>query len=236
MNSLDWSILIVYMMGLVGFGIYLSKSQFDINDYYIAGKKMRWCNIGLSTVATQLSAISFISAPAFVALKKNGGLIWLGYEFAVPFAVIIVGTFILPIFHRIHIISIYEYLEMRFDAGTRKLLSLVFQISRGFAGGIAIYAAAIVLSAMLELHLWQTILIIGLVTLVYDFLGGMKIVVYSDVIQMIILLIGIIICGISAFNLLPEWSSISLNFPVERLQTIDFKHTGFGGSNDFTFW
>jgi len=236
MNYLDWSILIGYLLGLIVFGLYLSRSQFSIEDYYVASKNMRWYNIGLSTMATQLSAISFISAPAFVALKKNGGLIWLGYEFAVPFAVIIVGTIILPLFHRLRIISIYEYLELRFDAATRKFLSVVFQISRGLAGGVAIYAAAIVLGVMLGLELWQTILIIGIVTLIYDFLGGMKIVVYSDVIQMIILLLGIVICTITAFNALPDWGTISNIFPIERLKTINFVNTGLGDGNDFTFW
>ncbi len=236
MNYLDWYILIGYLLGLIVFGLYLSRSQFSIEDYYVASKNMRWYNIGLSTMATQLSAISFISAPAFVALKRNGGLIWLGYEFAVPFAVIIVGTIILPLFHRLKIISIYEYLELRFDVATRKFLSLVFQISRGLAGGVAIYAAAIVLSVMLGLEIWQTILIIGIVTLIYDFLGGMKIVVYSDVIQMIVLFIGIVICTISAVNALPEWSAIGNMFPVERLKTIDFISTGLGDGNDFNFW
>jgi len=236
MNYLDWSILIGYLLGLIAFGMYLSRSQFSIEDYYVASKNMRWYNIGLSTMATQLSAISFISAPAFVALKENGGLIWLGYEFAVPFSIIVVGTIILPLFHRLKIISIYEYLEFRFDVATRKFLSIVFQISRGLAGGVAIYAAAIVLSVMLGLKIWQTILIIGTVTLIYDFLGGMKIVVYSDVIQMIILFAGILICTLSAFNTLPDWGAITNMVPFERLKTIDFINTGLGDGNDFTFW
>ncbi len=236
MNYVDWFIIFGYLLGLIGLGFYLSRSQFSINDYYVAGHKMRWYSIGLSTMATQLSAISFISAPAFVALKKDGGLLWLGYEFAVPFAVIIVGTIILPIFHRYKYISIYQYLEQRYDTTTRKFLSLVFQISRGLAGGIAIYAAAIVLHVMLDLRMWQTILIIGTVTLVYDFLGGMKIVILSDVLQMIILFAGIIICTLFAIHDLPSWESVSTMFPAERLQTIDFRNTGLGDGKDFTFW
>ena len=224
------------MAGLIGLGFYLSRSQFSIEDYYVAGNKMRWYSIGLSTMATQLSAISFISAPAFVALKQNGGLIWLGYELAVPFAIVIVGSVILPMFHRFKLISIYQYLELRFDSATRKFLSLVFQISRGLAGGIAIYAAAIVLCVMLGIKMWQTILIIGAVTLVYDFLGGMKIVILSDVIQMIILLAGILVCSLFAIYDLPDCNSIFSLFPAERLQTINFKNTGFGDGKDFTFW
>lgn len=236
MHVIDWIIIVVYLIGLIGLSRYLSRRQFDVEDYYLGGRRLSWWAVGLSTMATQLSAVSFVSAPAFVALKPGGGLIWLGYEFAVPLAVLFLMIFFLPVYHRTRVMSIYEYLEKRFDAGTRTLVSLVFQISRAMATGVTIFAVSIVISATVGIPLWVTILITGVVTLIYDAWGGMRAVIYSDVLQMIILMVGIVLCGLEAYELVGGWDHVVQSLSPERFRTIDWAGHGFGDGRDFGFW
>ena len=179
MNLLDWSIVCLYLAGMILFSVYLSRGQKEQADYYVGGRALPWWAVGLSTMATQTSAISFISVPAFVALREGGGLTWLQYEFAVPLAIIFVMICLIPFFRRLRLISVYEYLEMRYGPGTRSLLAGVFLLSRGLATGVAVYASAIVLAVCMGTDLWLMILLIGVVTLIYDAIGGMKAVVYN---------------------------------------------------------
>ena len=235
MNLLDWSIIALYIAGLIVFGIFLSRGQKSTEDYFLGSRNLPWWAIAISTMATQLSAISFISAPAFVAVRPEGGLIWLGYEFAVPLAMIFVMIVILPFLHRNHIVSIYEYLEHRFDPGTRTLISLIFQISRALATGVGVYAIAIVFSVTVGMNIWVTIVIIGVVAMVYDTLGGIKAVVYTDVVQMGILLIGILVCSGYALYHVGGWGEALGAVPAQRWKSIDWGH-GFGDGADFGFW
>lgn len=236
MNYLDWIVISVYLAFLIGFSAYLSKRQKSMEDYYLGGRTIPWWAIGVSTMATQLGAISFISAPAFVALKPGGGLKWLGFEFAVPLAMVFVMIFIIPVIHRTGSISLYEYLEKRFDSSTRSIVSFIFQISRALATGVGIYAIGIVLSAILNVPLAPTILVIGFVTIIYDVLGGIKAVIYTDVIQMFVLSIGIIICGIAAYHFIGGMDNLLLSFDKERLVILDMNSHGFGDGESFSFW
>lgn len=235
MNLLDWLIIIVYVGGLLFLGYYFSKNQKDTKDYFLAGRAFGWFPIALSTMATQLSAISFISAPAFVGLRENGGLKWLGFEFAVPLAMIFLMYVIIPPLYKSGVVSIYGYLEERFGLSTRLIISVVFQLSRAFATGISVYALAIVLSAVLNIPIWVTIIIAGVVTLIYSTLGGMKAVVYTDVIQMIILVLGIVICGWVGLNELGGWDNFVAQVDRSRLFAVNFKDFGIGKGSEFGF-
>ncbi len=226
MNILDWSIIIVYLMGMIGLSVFLGRKQSNQEDYYVGGRKLPWWAVGISTMATQTSAISFISVPAFVALAPLGGLTLLQYEMSVPLAMIVVMAFLLPFFRKLELVSVYEYLEMRFGPSVRYLVSTVFLVSRALATGVGVYAIAIVLSVCLGTPLWLNILIIGIVTIIYDTIGGMAAVVYSDVIQMAILLIGVVLCIIYAANSVGGFGVIVTSFPAERCKTIDLS----------TFW
>jgi SSS family transporter len=236
MNYLDWTVVVVYGASLILFSWHLSKKQESVEDYYLGGRNIPWWVIGVSTMATQLGAISFISAPAFVALKPDGGLKWLGFEFAIPVAMVFVMIFLLPVIHRARVVSVYEYLERRFDASTRSIVSIIFQISRALATGVAIYAIGIVLSAILNVPLFPTIVIIGTVTIVYDVWGGIRAVVYSDLVQMGVLTIGIFICGFYAYSLLGGWENLVSGIEVGRLKILNFDKHGFGDGEDFSFW
>lgn len=236
MSLLDWIIIFFYAGGLVVLGWWLGLRQKSAVDYYLAGRRLHWLPIGFSTMATQLGAISFISAPAFVALRPGGGMIWLGYELAVPLAMIILIAFFFPIFHSLRIISVYEFLERRYDVRTRVVMSLIFQVSRGLATGVTVYAAAIVLSVVLQIPLVLTIMLIGVVAVIYELFGGIHVDIVSDTIQMVVILAGIIITGAVGLHLIGGWEAVSQWLDPARFAAIDFTAHGLGDSKDFGFW
>lgn len=236
MNWLDWSIIGVYMIGLIVLSIYLGKGQENQEDYYVGGRNLPWWAVGLSTMATQSSAISFISIPAFIALKPRGGLQVLNNELALPLAMVFIMIFLIPFFRKLNLISIYEYLEGRFDSPTRLFLSAVFLISRGLATGVAIYTSAIVLQVCIGIPIWQTILLVGVVTIIYDTIGGMATVVYSDVIQMGVLLAGVVACVIYALKGAGGISAAISALHVSRLNVVNFSTHGLGDKVEYPFW
>lgn len=194
MGALDWTIVGVYMLGLIAMSVVVGRGQESAEDYFVGGRAMPWWAVGISTMATQTSVISFMSIPAFVALKEGGGLTWLQYELAVPLAMIAVMVVLIPFFRKLELVSVYEYLELRFSPAVRRLISLVFLISRGFGTGIGVYSTALVLRVATGLPLWQIILTVGVLTVIYDTIGGIKAVIWSDVIQMFVLVAGVVIC------------------------------------------
>lgn len=236
MALLDWLVILVYVCFLLLLGWKLGQRQRTIEDYYLAGRRLHWLPIGFSTMATQLGAVSFISAPAFVALRPGGGMIWLGYELALPLAMIVLMAFFFPVFHQLRIISVYEFLEKRFDAKTRVVLSLVFQVSRGLATGVAVYAAAIVLSVTIQTPLSLTILLIGAVALIYELMGGIHVDIVSDTIQMGVILLGIVVIGMVGLHLVGGWSSVTEILDPGRLVAVDFASHGLGDGQNYGFW
>ncbi|EPR73222.1 SSS sodium solute transporter superfamily [Winogradskyella psychrotolerans RS-3] len=234
MNWLDYTIIAVYLVGFIAMG-YFFKENKNSKDYFLGGKSLGWFPLSLSTMATQLSAISFISAPAFVGLKANGGMKWLTFEFGVPLAMIGIMFFIIPPLYKSGIVSIYEYLERRFSKSTRKLISVVFQISRALGTGVMVYTMALIIQSVAGISFHWTLLIISVVTLVYSYQGGMKAVVWGDAIQMIILFSGLIICLIIGYSLLKDTGTFK-GFDPERLQVIDFSNLGFFDGEEYGFW
>jgi len=238
MNYIDYIIIVAYLIGFLGIG-YFFKENKSSGDYFLGGRSMGWLPLSLSTMATQLSAISFISAPAFVGLKDGGGLQWLTYEFGVPLAMAFLLIAVIPTLYKSGIVSVYEYLEKRFDASSRLLISFVFQISRSVATGVMVYTMALILQATVGVDFWISILIIGVVTLIYSFQGGMKAVIWGDVIQMVILFLGIIVCLIYGISELGGFENFLTNVDQERLTAVDFNKWGFNnadGNDEFGFW
>ena len=238
MNYLGYFIIFFYLVGFLVIG-YIFKKNKSSNDFFLGGRAIGWGPLSLSTMATQLSAISFISAPAFVGLKEGGGLQWLTFEFGVPLAMAFLMIAIVPTLYKSGVVSVYEYLENRFDASSRLLISFVFQISRSVATGVMIYTMALILQATVGIDYWLSILLIGIITLIYSFQGGMKAVIWGDVIQMIILFIGIIICLIYGLNELGGIDNFIKNIDVNRINAVDFQKFGFNNSDkndEFGFW
>jgi len=234
MNWLDYSIIIIYIVFFLGMGFFFKDNK-DSSDYFLGGKSLGWFPLSLSTMATQLSAISFISAPAFVGLKMGGGMKWLTFEFAVPLAMVFIMLIIIPPLFRSGVVSIYEFVEKRFSASTRLILSIVFQISRALGTGVMVYTIAIILQAVLDIDFVYTIIIISVITIIYSWQGGMKAVVWGDAIQMIILFAGLIICLYFGWNLLQEHGGLAEGFDPERLKVIDF-NLGIGEGNEYGLW
>lgn len=234
MNWLDYTIIGVYLIGFMAMG-YFFKENKNSKDYFLGGKSLGWFPLSLSTMATQLSAISFISAPAFVGLKANGGMKWLTFEFGVPIAMVGIMFFIIPPLYKSGIVSIYEYLERRFSPSTRKLISVVFQISRALGTGVMVFTMALIIQAVAGISFHWTLLIISVVTLVYSYQGGMKAVVWGDAIQMIILFFGLIICLVIGYSLMKDTGTFT-GFDTERLQVIDVSNLGFFSGEEYGFW
>jgi SSS family solute:Na+ symporter len=219
---------------LVALGFYWGRKQETGEDYFLGGRKVPYWAIAMSVMATQCGVISLIGAPAFVAIASGGGAKWLQYEFAIPIAMILIMVLLVPTFYKAKITTAYEYLEKRFNHQTRALLSFMFLLSRGLATGVTIYAAAVVLSVTVGVNLYLTILLTGVIAIVYTTAGGMKAVIYSDVIQLIVLW-GTVFIGI-AIVLRYIGLGEALSFiPAERAMGIDFHHTGFDGYK-YAFW
>ena len=228
MNSLDYIILAAYLFGLLSMGFYL-RQQSSKHDYFLGGRSIGWKPLSLSVMATQLSAISFVSAPAFVGLREGGGLVWLSYELAVPLAMLFLLWRLLPTLHQSGVISVYDFLEKRFDTSSRLLISVVFQISRSFATGIMIYAIAIILQGTIGLALWESIALIGIVTIIYSLQGGMSAVVYGDAVQMILIVLGTIICLVVGLQYAGGLNEVLSNVEADRLNVFNTQSSGFDG-------
>ena len=228
MNYLDYSIIFLYLAALLAFG-YLFRHQSDKQSYFLGGRSLGWFPLTLSTMATQLSAISFVSAPAFVGMREGGGMKWLTYEFGVPLAMILLVAFVMPVLYRSGIVSIYDFLERRFGLSTRIFLSVVFQVSRAFATGIMVYAVAIILEGTAGVPFWQSLVIIGVITVLYSLQGGMSAVVYGDAIQMILIFLGTLICLFTGLYHLGGFDSFMASVDVSRMQAVDFSSFGFDG-------
>ena len=221
MTTVDWIIIAIYMAGLIGLSVFLGRGQEGEEDYYVGGRDLPWWAVGISTMATQASVISFISIPAFVAVKPGGGLTWLQYELAVPLAMIFVMIVLIPFFRELKLVSVYEYLEMRFSRRVRLLLSATFLLSRGLGTGVGVFATALVLKAVTGLPVWSLVLVVGVITIIYDTIGGMKAVVWSDVVQMVVLIVGVGISIYYAVDVAGGWSEVFASFPEDRWRAID---------------
>ncbi len=234
LDAFDWTIIIVYLMGMIGLSFFLARGQKSDRDYYLGGNKTAPLPIALSTMATQCSTNSLLGAPAFVAFAAGGGMIWLQYELAVPIAMIFLMALIFPVLRSLNLISLYAYLEKRFDSGTRTTISILFQFLRAFSTGVTVYGISLVLMICLNLPFWAAVLMLGGVTILYDVLGGMKAVIWSDVIQ-IVVLFGAILAAIFVAVHLAGGLSTVFDQPA-RLRAVNFSGHGLGDGQTFAFW
>jgi SSS family solute:Na+ symporter len=234
MGLADWIVLISYVLLIIAMSYFIGKKQKNQEDYYLGGKKLKSWQIGGSLVANQVSAISLVGVPAFIALKQGGGLKWLQYELAVPLSMIFIILFLLPKYKKYSRITIYEYLEKRFGSSVRTTMSTIFILSRGLATGVALLATAYVTSIAMNLELKTTIFFIGIISLIYTSLGGIKADVYSDIIQLLILWIASIASIFVLYKLLGGNLNLSEVNPA-RLKIFDFSSTGINDGNTFSF-
>jgi SSS family solute:Na+ symporter len=235
MSALDWFVIAAYLAGTLGLSAWLAHSQNSPADYYVGGRTLPWWALALSILATQSSANSFLGIPAFVALVPGGGLTWLQYELMLPLAMVVIMVVLVPVLRGLSLISVYEYLERRFDRPTRHVLSAVFLLSRGLATGVAVYAAAVVVQVCTGLPLAWCIVGVGGMTVVYDTMGGMRAVVWTDVIQMAVLLLGIVVCIAYAWPLAGGAAGILAAHDPARLAAVQWAH-GVGDGASAPMW
>lgn len=233
MTTLDWIILGGYFLGMILLGLILMLRQKTSEDYYLAGRGMPAWMIGASMAATQASAVSLIGGPAFVAARKGGGLIWLQYELAVPLAMALLIPLVAG-FHHLKLVSIYSFVETRFGFKVRILLSLLFQVSRGLATGVSLYATALIFGYLLKLPIAITLIVVGGIALFYTLFGGILADIISDFIQLWVLWIGVAI-GIGLIFVLSGRGVIS-HVPINRLSVYDFSGHGLGDGKVYSFW
>ncbi|MCC7033250.1 MAG: sodium:solute symporter [Acidobacteria bacterium] len=234
MHWIDWTIIAAYLTWIVWDGLRLTKKSHDIEGYFLASRSLPWWAVGLSVMATQLSAITMIGT---TGQGYVFGMSLLQYYYALPIAMILVSLTFVPFFHNARVFTAYEYLERRFDAKTRSLTALLFLLSRGMSTGAVIAAPAVVLSVMLGVDVTTTCLLIGLPTAVYTMFGGVQAVTWTDVKQMFLIVFGLLAAVIALVMGLPEsvgiGEALSLAGATGRLQTMDFR---VDPTITYTFW
>ena len=234
MNTLDWIILLGTLGFIVGYGAWKNRKNESITDYLKGGNSARWWTIGLSVMATQASAITFLSTPG---QAFHDGMGFVQFYFGLPFAVIIICLFFIPLYHKLKVFTAYEFLEQRFDQRTRTLTAILFLVQRGLAAGITIYAPAIILSVVLGWPLKPLILFIGLIVIFYTVIGGTSAVNVTQKQQMFIILLGMMIAFGYIVNSFPEHipftKALDIAGKTGKLDIIDFS---FDLNNRYTFW
>lgn len=234
MSSIDWIVLFGTLLSIVAYGVWKSRGTKNMEDYLKGGTDVKWYAIGLSIMATQASAITFLSTPG---QAYNDGMGFIQFYFGLPIAMIIISVFFLPIYYKLKVYTAYEYLETRFDMKTRMLAAFIFLIQRGLGAGITIYAPSIILSSLLGWDLKITNVLIGTLVIVYTVSGGTKAVTQTQKTQMAVMMGGMIVAGILVIISLPTGvgfnDALNVAGKMGKLEVVDFS---FDLKNRYSFW
>ncbi len=234
MQQVDWIVLIGTLLFIVSYGAYKTRGSKNVNDYIKGGSEARWWTIGLSVMATQASAITFLSTPG---QAFHSGMGFVQFYFGLPIAMVVICLVFIPIYHRLKVYTAYEYLETRFDLKTRSLAAILFLIQRGLAAGITIFAPAIILSAVLGWDLTLLNIIIGVLVIIYTVSGGTKAVSVTQKQQMTIIFAGMFVAFYLIVSYLPEDISFTEALKIAgasgKMEILDFS---FNFENRYTFW
>ena len=234
MHPVDWTIIAIYLVWIVWDGLRLTKRSHELEGYFLGGRSLPWWAVGLSVMATQLSAITMIGT---TGQGYADGMRFLQYYYALPIAMIVLSVTLVPFFHNARVYTAYEYLERRFDVKTRACTSLLFLMSRSMGLGVVISAPAIVLSVVLGLSVTNTVLLTALPTAVYTMFGGVQAVAWTDVKQMVLIVLGLLAAVVVLMLGLPEEVTVANALRIAggtgRLQMFDFR---FDLTNQYTFW
>ena len=234
LHVVDWIILSVTLISIVSYGTYVTRKNENVTDYLKGGNDSKWWTIGLSVMATQASAITFLSTPG---QAFHSGMGFVQFYFGLPIAMVIICVVFIPIYHKLKVYTAYEFLEGRFDLKTRSLAAILFLIQRGLAAGITIFAPAIILSAVLGWDLLALNIIIGFLVIIYTVSGGTKAVNVTQKQQMIIIFIGMLIAFFMIMSQLPEnitfTNALEIAGASNKMEVLDFS---FDLSNRYTVW
>ncbi|MDP3558027.1 MAG: sodium:solute symporter [Bacteroidota bacterium] len=234
MSLIDWLVLSITLLFIILYGIWKSRGQKNIEGYLLADRKLPWYHVGLSVMATQASAITFLSAPG---QGYSDGLRFVQFYFGLPLAMVVLCITFIPIFHKLKVYTAYEFLETRFDNKTRTLTAFLFLLQRGLSTGITIYAPAIIMSTILNIDVFYTIIFNGLIVIAYTVYGGTKAVSYTQVLQMSIIFGGLFLAAYMVIHLLPEnvtfLDALHIAGKMNKLNAID---TNFDLNNKYNIW
>ncbi len=234
MHTLDWILVALYLGYVVIDGIRKSRGTDQVRGYFLADRSLPWWAVGLSIMATQMSAITLVGT---TGQAYTDGMRFIQFYLGLPLAMIILCVTVVPFFHRADVYTAYEYLERRFDLKTRTLTSFLFLLSRGLSCGVIISAPAVILSVVLGWNLHVTVLAIGVPTVIYTMLGGVQAVTWTDVKQMVLIFVGMAVVVVVIISGFPESvrlkDALSLAAGVGRLKTLDFS---FSLNQTYTFW
>ncbi len=234
MQQLDWIILSVTLLFIVFYGVHKTKGSKNVEDYILANKETPWWTVGLSVMATQASAITFLSTPG---QAYHDGMGFVQFYFGLPIAMVVISMTFIPIYHKLKVFTAYEYLEQRFDLKTRSFTAILFLIQRGLGTGLTIYAPAIILSSILGWNLTMLNIIIGILVIIYTFVGGTKAVNVTQKQQMFVIMSGMIITFFLILHLLPNDMTFSNAMHIaganDKMNILDFS---FDPQNRYTFW
>lgn len=234
MSVLDWSVLGLTLAIIILYGIYRSRGSKSMDDYLLAGNSMPWYHVCLSVMATQASAITFLSAPG---QGFSDGMRFVQFYFGLPLAMVVLSITFVPIFHRLKVYTAYEFLEGRFDNRVRSLTAILFLISRGLSTGISIYAPAIILSTILGWNIYWTNLLMGGIVLIYTVSGGTKAISHTHLQQMMIVTGAMAVAGYMTVHLMPEGvgfgDALQVAGKAGRMNLIDLK---FDPDSRYNLW
>lgn len=234
MELLDWIVLTSTLAFIVLYGIWRNNSHKNIQEYLKGGNEARWWTVGLSVMATQASAITFLSTPG---QAYHDGMGFVQFYFGLPFAMLIICLFFIPIYHRLKVYTAYEFLENRFDLRVRTLTAILFLVQRGLAAGITIYAPAIILSVVLGWNLKLMVLFVGTLVITYTLVGGTKAVNVTQKQQMFVIFLGMFIAFGFILYRFPEGISFSDALHIAgkagKLEVLDFS---VDLNSRYTFW
>ena len=232
MHPLNWAVVIVYLVYVIWDGLRRSRDTHNIEGYFLASRSLPWWAVGLSVMATQLSAITMIGTTGQGA---TDGLRFIQFYFGLPIAMVILGVTLVPFLHGSRVFTAYEYLERRFDAKTRSLTAFLFLVSRAMSCGAIIGAPAVVFSAMFGWNIWLSVAIIGVPTVIYTVIGGVQAVTWVDVTQMVIIvgaLLATVVVLIVKLPVSPD-AALTIAGAAGRMRAFDFS---FNLNNTYTFW
>ena len=234
MHPIDWAIIAAYLAWIIWDGLRLTKKSNELEGYLLASRSLPWWAVGLSVMATQLSAITMIGT---TGQAYADGMQFLQFYFALPLAMIVLSVTLVPFFHNARVFTAYQYLEQRFDARTRTLTSFLFLLSRAMSTGAVISAPAVVMSVVLGLSVTTTCLMIAIPTAIYTMFGGVQAVAWTDVKQMVLIVFGLVAAVVALVAGLPDGvglgDAMHLAGTVGRLQIFDFQ---FSLSDRYTVW
>ncbi|TDO71281.1 SSS family transporter [Flavobacterium chryseum] len=234
MQLFDWIVLIVTLLFIVGYGSWKTKGSKNVEDFILGNNETPWYTVGLSVMATQASAITFLSTPG---QAYHDGMGFVQFYFGLPIAMIVICVTFIPLYHKNKVFTAYEFLEKRFDLKTRSLAAILFLVQRGLGTGLTIYAPAIILSALLGWNLTYMNIIIGLLVIIYTFSGGTKAVNVTQKQQMFVIMTGMIITFFLILHYLPNdmtfTSALHIAGANDKMNIVDFS---FNPEEKYTFW